>query len=130
MEPVTVGPNKQARACGPCASCCTAIPIDEFDKPAGVPCTHLIEGMCSIYATRPEVCRKFYCLWSYGRLEGSARPDRTGVVAYAVAEPDGAPVLHVREVEAGAFDRTPGRVSLKVLQRESPVRVVAWKAKG
>ncbi|MDD2318670.1 MAG: YkgJ family cysteine cluster protein [Geobacteraceae bacterium] len=46
--------------CRRCATCCTAPDISTLSKPAGVPCFHLdSDGSCSIYASRPAVCRGY-----------------------------------------------------------------------
>jgi hypothetical protein len=46
--------------CRRCATCCTAPDITTLSKPAGVPCPHLDRnGCCSIYPTRPAVCRGY-----------------------------------------------------------------------
>jgi len=54
------------RSCDGCDLCCTAPSISELDKPPGEPCKHLCGEAgtsCSIYSSRPPVCRDFYCLW-------------------------------------------------------------------
>jgi hypothetical protein len=69
------------RGCGECTVCCTALAIDkpEIQKDAGVTCRHCRAG-CTIYATRPALCRDFYCGWrQLPILDDSRRPDRSGV---------------------------------------------------
>ena len=93
------------RACGSCTACCTAQGVKELGKPAGVPCSHLaiqetqkttaslfagsagsavhgtLVGGCSRYATRPESCRSWSCLWRVGFFDADKdRPDRRGLV--------------------------------------------------
>ena len=63
--------------------CCTALRIegDEFAKPAGVTCHHCRPTGCSIYQTRPAVCRGFQCGWLLVPvLDDSWRPDRSGIL--------------------------------------------------
>jgi len=58
MEPAT-------RRCSGCTACCHW--LERPDAPAGEPCPHLAAGnadaRCGIYADRPDVCRRFWCLW-------------------------------------------------------------------
>jgi hypothetical protein len=69
------------RACGECTVCCTAMAIDkpEIQKEAGATCRHCAAG-CTIYETRPALCREFYCGWrQLPILDDSWRPDKSGV---------------------------------------------------
>ncbi len=69
------------RACGECTVCCTVMAIDkpEIQKEAGLTCRHCARG-CTIYETRPALCRDFYCGWrQLPILDDSWRPDRSGV---------------------------------------------------
>jgi uncharacterized cysteine cluster protein YcgN (CxxCxxCC family) len=63
------------RSCEGCDLCCTAPGIRELGKPPAVPCGKLCGEpgrSCSIYASRPSVCRDFYCLW---RITDKILPD-------------------------------------------------------
>jgi hypothetical protein len=52
------------RSCGSCSFCCKVVSIPLFGKPAGQWCSHARPGKgCTIHATRPFVCRAFYCHW-------------------------------------------------------------------
>ena len=69
------------RSCGDCTVCCTAMAIDKPDiqKEAGVTCRHCKAG-CSIYQTRPALCRDYHCGWrQLPILDDGWRPDRSGV---------------------------------------------------
>lgn len=73
----------KGRECGECTVCCTALFIDspEFQKLPGVRCPHLCESKCSVYATRPDTCRTYYCGWRYlAFLSNDWRPDKSGVL--------------------------------------------------
>ena len=75
------------RQCGDCTVCCTVMAIDkpEIQKEAGVTCRHCVGG-CTIYDTRPPLCRDYYCGWrQLPILDESWRPDRSGV--YVEVEP-------------------------------------------
>jgi len=70
------------RDCGECSACCIALRIEEdkFEKHADEPCPHLCNG-CSIYATRPNVCRTWYCGWRYMEgLDELWRPDLSKIL--------------------------------------------------
>jgi len=70
------------RQCGPCTACCTELQIEapELHKKAGVRCSHLAAG-CSIYESRPGVCREFLCGWRlFAELTDDWRPDLSGVM--------------------------------------------------
>jgi hypothetical protein len=69
------------RTCGDCTVCCTAMAIDkpEIQKEAGATCRHCVGG-CTIYETRPPLCREYHCGWrQLAILDDSWRPDRSGV---------------------------------------------------
>jgi hypothetical protein len=72
-----------------CSACCTHLKIDEpdFQKPAGVPCTHLESDSygsyrCGIYTPdmRPNICREFMCGWAQGLMGEEDRPDRSSII--------------------------------------------------
>ena len=70
-----------SRECGECNACCVWLKGDAYGHEfgGGKPCRFL-EGNCSIYETRPEVCRRFQCAWLQGLLGDGMRPDRSGVL--------------------------------------------------
>jgi hypothetical protein len=77
------------RDCGDCTVCCVAPTINkpEIQKLSGSACRHCITGGCSIYETRPPVCRSFYCAWrTVDIFSDEWRPDRSGVLAYVETE--------------------------------------------
>jgi hypothetical protein len=51
-------------------------------KQPGIGCRHLIPvGGCGIHATRPDVCRRYYCAWHFiDELDETWRPDLSGVL--------------------------------------------------
>jgi len=57
--------NVSERRCGTCSLCCKLAKVDELHKPAGVWCRHCAPGRggCTIYETRPSVCRNWSCSW-------------------------------------------------------------------
>lgn len=72
------------RECGACTACCTELTIttDDMVKMSGVACEHCrIGGGCNIYATRPQLCREYYCMWRcLPDLDTDWRPDLSGVM--------------------------------------------------
>jgi len=83
------------RECGSCTACCKTLKIDapELKKFAGVLCTHCTAGArCTIYETRPQVCRDFFCAWrAMAYLGDEWRPDRCGVLIGIIGEGEGIP---------------------------------------
>ena len=72
------------RECGTRTACCVELTIDqpELRKLAGHVCPHCILGQgCTIYPTRPLVCRTWYCGWRQLDWVGEGlRPDRSDVL--------------------------------------------------
>jgi len=87
------------RECGTCTVCCKILPIktNEFRKIANVLCRHCDEGQgCRIYATRPEVCRGFYCEWRLNpQIPATWRPDKSGIFIDRIARE------HIEEIPEG-----------------------------
>lgn len=78
-------PLSPSRTCGSCTECCRVIAIatPELVKPADTACVHCsVAAGCSIYASRPPVCRTFECAWlaSPSAFDDDQRPDITGVI--------------------------------------------------
>jgi uncharacterized protein len=76
---MTAAPGK---SCGTCVMCCKVLDIEEFNKPAGLLCSNCgIKGGCHIYASRPQVCRDYECLWLTERsYPPTLKPDRIGTL--------------------------------------------------
>jgi hypothetical protein len=69
------------RSCGTCNLCCTVQGVAEIAKPINVKCSHLnTMGRCGIYATRPESCRTYKCLWLRGYLPENMKPVKSRAV--------------------------------------------------
>jgi hypothetical protein len=62
--------------------CCTILTIEELKKDAGPLCANwCAPGGCSIYATRPGVCREFECEWLSERdIPLALKPNRVGTI--------------------------------------------------
>jgi hypothetical protein len=100
------------RRCGTCRACCITLGFQarpeeaSFDKPAGLPCPHLGERGCGIYAGRPPVCRRFQCGWLQApNLPEALRPDRCGVLVCANDDLHGeGQAIYAYELAPGAAD--------------------------
>ena len=103
-----------ARECGGCTICCAVLPIasEQFDKQAGVLCTHCNEAAgCRIYETRPGPCRAFLCGWrELALIPDDLRPDRSGILV--VAGEDEAPPGY-RQMPGVKFVILGGKASLE-----------------
>ncbi len=83
LEQALLGPLVAGRECGDCTICCMVLRIDAptLDKPADTPCRHSTGTGCGIYATRPDVCRDWFCGWRRNAaMPEAARPDRSGLL--------------------------------------------------
>ena len=119
-------PTATGRVCGACSLCCTLLRVDELAKLGGTRCVHQrAEGGCAIHARRPEICRRYRCLWLGGALEEGDRPDRLGAVL-DLASRGGLPELVVHEAAPGRFDASPRLREIAERYRASmPVRVLS-----
>ena len=72
------------RECGDCMVCCEYMPISTngLIKAAETLCPHVIVNRgCSIYETRPNVCRTWHCLWRRdAAMPDALRPDRSKMI--------------------------------------------------
>jgi hypothetical protein len=76
-------PVLPGRTCGACVTCCvnTSIDTPQIQKLSGARCRNLCDGGCAIHASRPPVCRDFFCAWrQLPFLDEDWRPDRSGVM--------------------------------------------------
>ncbi len=76
------------RDCGTCSMCCKVFRVVEVDKAPGQWCRHIVQGRgCGIHATRPSVCRTFFCHWlANAGLGPEWKPDRAKFVLYTEME--------------------------------------------
>lgn len=88
-EPSALAPGLvPGRGCGTCSMCCKVFRVVEVDKAPGQWCRHIVHGRgCGIHATRPGVCRTFFCFWLQNRTLGPEwKPDRAKFVLYTEME--------------------------------------------
>lgn len=65
--------------CGECTECCTVLSVKELDKPAYKKCSKCFNE-CTIYASRPQSCKRFNCTWLLSGWKKEYRPDRLKMV--------------------------------------------------
>lgn len=113
------------RSCGTCSLCCTTMEVSEIPKEKHVKCGDLSPlGRCGIYATRPDSCRKFRCLWLSGFLPLDLLPSKVRAVANTNPAGDTI-VFHILPQDAGAHRRGPlARFIARCLQYNVDVIVV------
>lgn len=75
---------KLDRECGECTACCHWFEIEEFNKEQYDPCPKLKGepgcNNCTIYDTRPKMCKDYICAWLYGYGNEEDRPDKSGIM--------------------------------------------------
>lgn len=83
-------PGPLSRSCGDCDMCCVALPVrsPDLEKDVGVPCEHLCEAGCGIYAdpNKPAICTDYACNWLRGDGSHDQRPDRMGALPTMAAD--------------------------------------------
>jgi hypothetical protein len=95
-EYLAAGRRRTGRECGSCSLCCKLphIDIPELKKPRDTWCPHCRPGKggCSIYQTRPGLCKAYTCLWLADPALGEEwKPSRCKIVVHF--DPDGLAVL-------------------------------------
>ena len=71
------------RQCGSCNLCCDVLEVAGVAKPANELCKHWEMGTgCTIYDSRPQMCRSFSCAWLQGHLGDEWFPAKAGMVVH------------------------------------------------
>ncbi len=112
------------RTCGSCTACCHSLVIEELAKPAFSRCAHDGGGSCATYATRPQSCRDFRCLWLDGHLEEQDRPDRLGVIFTTTHDEQVGVHPLIVEARPNGADAQAVRDAIQRLTEKSPVLVL------
>jgi hypothetical protein len=112
-------PEKQ---CDDCSLCCKIMAIPEIGKAKGVWCDHVVKkGGCGIYATRPQSCRTFQCLWLKDpRLPEEWKPSRSKFVIAGGKEAE--IVVHVDANSPGAWRKEPYLSGLRAMAHSGQSR--------
>lgn len=75
--------TSNARQCGSCTSCCTLLEVTEVGTSVNEWCKHCEAGKgCTIYDSRPQMCRSFSCAWLQGHLDDDWFPEKSGMVVH------------------------------------------------
>lgn len=135
---------RDRRSCGDCTACCTVIGVADLKKPEWTLCQHCspkrtsraVPG-CKIYATRPQPCRDYHCLWTLGMGKRTHRPDLLGIIFDVALKTDlqrdllkaievhyDVPAMLAREVWPGAFGTEDGKKALRSIQQRAVVVLV------
>lgn len=114
------------RQCGECSLCCKVLDIPLIEKPSGEWCGNCRPGHgCSIYQSRPPVCRSYECLWLFDQALGDEwKPSKSRMVL-ALLSLDGGLLLDVnvdREYP-DAWKQPPYYGQLKALTARVGVQV-------
>jgi len=90
------------RSCGSCSLCCKLYDLPQAQSPAGKWCRHCAPGKgCTIHATRPQVCRKFFCGWMVSASLGQEwKPERARLIIRLIPA-DGASLCVAVDVDEG-----------------------------
>ena len=73
----------EVKQCGSCTSCCTLLEVTDAGKSVNEWCKYCEAGKgCTIYDTRPQMCRSFSCAWLQGHLSDEWYPERSGMVVH------------------------------------------------
>ncbi len=71
------------RQCGSCSACCTLLEVEEVGTSVNEWCRHCEAGKgCTIYDSRPQMCRSFSCAWLQGHLTDEWFPEKAGMVVH------------------------------------------------
>lgn len=119
----------EGRQCGSCSACCTLLRINALDKPARTKCVHLslargplVRKLCTAYATRPEECQNFLCLWmTTPEIPRNWRPDKLRLMftGYVLGEPVGQVVV-ITALDPGAYRMRADQLDTIMLQTNWP----------
>jgi hypothetical protein len=113
--------SSPARTCGQCSLCCKLARVDELDKPAGVWCRHCAPGRggCTIYETRPDVCRNWACSWIVDSRLGPEWYPLTSKMVLCIENSGNRLCVLVEPSHADAWRREPYYGQLKLWSREA-----------
>ena len=118
------------RSCENCTMCCKLLAIDVLEKPRGVWCTKCDQKRgCTIYETRPDPCRGFYC--GYLRLPDLDERWKPAKAKFLINYEDGANrvVIHADVARPDAWRIEPYYSTIKQWARSAQRQggmVVVW----
>lgn len=111
MEALRLVPGRE---CGACTMCCWLLRIEALDKPEQTLCRHCEAGAgCTVYDTRPEACREFYCGWRALPFAGAHwYPPDCGMMIYPMAA-EKRLAVHVDPARPDAWKADPFHADLR-----------------
>lgn len=122
--PIVLHGGRVQRDCGTCSLCCTVMAIAEIQKPRNQRCPNLsLLGRCKIYATKPDSCTAFSCLWRIGIIPRELQPERVHAVG-DVNDAGDTIVFHVDPRFPDAHDRGHLKAFIETMATKINVIVV------
>lgn len=110
------------RACGRCTACCVRLSIPAGvvaagPKTEGRPCPLLGACGCSVYPSRPAICRDFVCTWLKSPdWPPEWRPDRVGLLCITETLGESLIGALVYELHPGALQSSAAAAMVKRLR--------------
>ncbi len=128
-RPDELPPLAPGRSCEGCTTCCKLLSISELKKPAQTWCEHCVIGKgCSIYDSRPDDCRTFYCGWVLDGALGEAwNPRHSRIV---VKFETNRIVIHVDKDRRDAWRKEPFHSQIRRWAEQAMAargEVVVWE---
>ncbi len=111
------------RSCDGCTMCCKVMEVVALQKPGQKWCPHCAIGTgCTIYETRPDECRTFYCGWMVdaGIPDHWAPKQSRMVLAYNISQNQ--VMLHVDPGRIDAWRQQPFFGDLQTMARYAATR--------
>jgi uncharacterized protein len=107
-----------SRTCGTCTFCCNLPDIESLNKPANTLCRHCVADKgCTIYDTRPNLCRDFLCLWRTSDTLGPEwQPQAAGMMIYRQGQQT---TVLVDPARPDAFSREPYASGLRQMAADA-----------
>ena len=106
------------RPCGECNACCVGqLSGEVYGRKfgCGKKCDFLLNGLCSIYADRPSMCRTYQCAWSQHLFAEDLRPDKCGLMVSVENDEKGQKYFKIMElghnIPQESYDRITSRIS-------------------
>jgi hypothetical protein len=120
------------RDCGECTLCCRLTEVPELRKPVNKWCQLCTAKGCSVYETRPQSCRSFYCFWMLSLdVPDELRPDKCGIlfeevpgenILILLVDPDRPNAWRSEEIIRYTDTKVAQGVALVVAVPDSPVK--------
>lgn len=120
------------RDCGECQACCKGhLYGDAYGSifRPGQPCIYL-KQVCSIYQTRPSVCKKYQCAWTQGITSEAHRPDQSGWLVSVEIDKDKQQYLKAMEIVKNPPEAVYDELLNFVKEHQSYIVRIPYHGKG